>query len=125
MVSARFFSASSNFSLLSAMFFRSTLALSLASLCLTSPVKRFGSVTVDIVGPSGTISSIDDLKLTATVTNTGAETVKILKYGTILDEKLPTKSFVVTKNGKTVPFSGIKVSWILFYSFSVLVFKRF
>ncbi|TFK43984.1 Deuterolysin metalloprotease family-domain-containing protein [Crucibulum laeve] len=92
------------------MFIRSIVALGFAAAALATPYKRFNGLTVDVVGPAGSVSSIDDLKFTATVKNTGAETVKILKYGTILDEKLPTKSFIVTKDGAAVPFTGIKLS---------------
>ena len=49
-------------------------------------------------------------KFSATVKNNSAETVKFLKYGTIIEGNLPTKSLVVTKNGVVVPFTGIKVS---------------
>ncbi|KAF9553538.1 Metalloprotease [Agrocybe pediades] len=76
---------------------------------LASPHKRVEAITVDVT-TSPAVDSVDELKLTATVTNTGAEAVRILKYGTVLDEKLPTKSFVVTKDGQAVKFTGIKLS---------------
>lgn len=91
------------------MHFLSFVTLSLVSCALATPYKRFDGITVELAGPSGSVSSIDDLKFTASVKNTGSEAVKILKYGTILDEKLPTRSFAVTKDGSTVPFTGIKV----------------
>lgn len=92
------------------MFFLPVFALSLASSALAGPFKRFDGITVEVAGPSASVNSIDDLKFTAAVKNTGTEAVKILKYGTILDEKLPTKSFKVTKDGAAVPFTGIKLS---------------
>jgi deuterolysin len=55
------------------------------------------------------VYSVDDVKVTVSVTNTGSEAVKVLKYGTALDSELPTKSFVVTKDGKEASFGGIKV----------------
>lgn len=91
------------------MFVLSLLALSFASSVLATPYRRFDGITVELSGPSGSVSSIDDLKLTASVTNTGSEAVKILRFGTVLDEKLPTKSFTVTKDGAVVPFTGVKV----------------
>ncbi|KAF9269531.1 Metalloprotease [Marasmius fiardii PR-910] len=91
------------------MFAASFVAFVLASLALASPTKRLGGLAVDVTGPSNA-ASVDDLKLTATVKNTGSEAVKILKYGTILDEKLPTRSFTVTKDGAAVAFTGIKLS---------------
>lgn len=85
------------------------MSLSFAGLVLASPFKRFDGITVEVAGPSTAVSSIDDLTISATVTNTGSEAVKILKYGTVLDDKLPTKSFVVTKDGEPVSFTGVKV----------------
>jgi len=92
------------------MLFRSVVALAFATLALSTPVKRFQGITVDLSAPSESVKSIDELTFTATVTNTGSETVKLLKYGTILDGDLPTKSFIVTKNGEDVEFTGIKLS---------------
>ncbi|ESK95854.1 deuterolysin m35 metalloprotease [Moniliophthora roreri MCA 2997] len=54
-------------------------------------------------------SSVDNLKLTVVVTNLGAEDVKVLKYGTVLDDSLPTRAFTVTKNGVEVPFVGMRL----------------
>ncbi|PBK85222.1 zincin, partial [Armillaria gallica] len=39
---------------------------------------------------------------------TGSEPARILKYGTVLGDILPTRSFTLTKDGETVPFTGIK-----------------
>lgn len=91
------------------MLFRPLVALSLFGIALATPFKRAESLKVSVTGPSSSINSIDDLKLTATVTNTGDEAVKILKYGTVLDDKLPTRSFKVLKDGKEVKFTGVKV----------------
>lgn len=44
------------------------------------------------------------------MTNTGSESVKVLKYGTVLDAGMPTKSFKITKDGAEAKFTGIKVS---------------
>ncbi|KAF9445020.1 zincin [Macrolepiota fuliginosa MF-IS2] len=92
------------------MFFRPLVALGFLSIALATPYRRSDDLTVSLTGPSRSISSIDDLKFTASVTNHGAETVKILKYATILDDKLPTRSFTVTKDGEDVKFTGIKMS---------------
>ncbi|KAK7062792.1 hypothetical protein VNI00_000282 [Paramarasmius palmivorus] len=91
------------------MFRSAFVAFVLASAALASPMKRFGGIIVDVAGPTGSVSNVDDLKFTATVKNTGSEDVKILKYGTILDENLPTRSFTVTKDGEEVPFTGVKL----------------
>ncbi|KAF9262350.1 zincin [Marasmius fiardii PR-910] len=87
----------------------SFVALALASFALAGPMKRSGSLIVSLSSPS-TVEHVDQLKFTATVKNTGTETVKVLKYNSIMDDKLPTRSFTVTKNGVVVPFIGIKPS---------------
>ncbi|KAF9030873.1 zincin [Hymenopellis radicata] len=69
-----------------------------ASVALAHPHKRF-----DVV------ASIGDLTFTAAITNTNSEAVKILKYGTILDN-LPTRSFTVSKDGADVAFTGAKLT---------------
>ncbi|KAJ2930414.1 hypothetical protein H1R20_g6690, partial [Candolleomyces eurysporus] len=93
--------------------------LSVASLAFGSPLeKRAEGLTVELSTSSSSISSIEDLKVVATVTNTGTEPVRLLKYGTVLDDKLPTKSFVVSKDGKAVPFTGIKALFFVSISLS-------
>ncbi|KAG6909167.1 hypothetical protein DXG01_001794 [Tephrocybe rancida] len=92
------------------MIFITLVALGLASGALAGPYKRFDGLTVKLSGPATSVSSVDELILTASVANSGAESVKILKYGTILDSELPTKSFKVTKDGEAVAFTGLKLS---------------
>jgi deuterolysin len=48
--------------------------------------------------------------VTASVTNTGSEAVKVLNFGTILDAGRPSQSFTIAKNGKEAQFTGIKVA---------------
>ena len=55
------------------------------------------------------VNSIDDIKVTAAVTNTGSEALKILKFGTVLDSEMPTRSFTVSKDGAVADFTGIKL----------------
>lgn len=88
-----------------------TLGLALTGVSVfATPLKRADSFTVSLSGPAASVTSLDELKFTASITNAGAETVKILKYGTILDGDLPTRSFTITKDGSTVPFTGIKLT---------------
>ncbi|EEB97160.1 hypothetical protein MPER_03572 [Moniliophthora perniciosa FA553] len=91
------------------MFRSAFFALILASAAFASPMKRSSGLTVDVAGPAGAVNDVDQLKFTATIKNTGSEDVKILKYGTILDGSLPTRSFSVTKDGKDVSFTGVKL----------------
>ena len=92
------------------MLFYAALAGAFATAALANPVKRAADqLTIKVTGPSsGAVDSVDQLKFTAEITNNGAEAVKVLKYGTVLDS-LPTRSFTVTQNGTTVPFVGAKV----------------
>ncbi|KAF9262347.1 Metalloprotease [Marasmius fiardii PR-910] len=87
----------------------SFIAIALTSFALAGPMKRPGSLTVSLSGPNA-VESVDELKFMAAVKNTGSDQVKILKFGTILDDKFPTRSFTVTKDGATVPFTGVKLS---------------
>lgn len=84
--------------------------LAAAAGALATPYKRADVLAVDITSPGASISSVDGLKFSASVTNTGSEAVKVLKYGTVLD-KLPTRSFTVTKDGEAVDFQGAKVGY--------------
>ncbi|KAF8890047.1 hypothetical protein CPB85DRAFT_1377940 [Mucidula mucida] len=90
--------------------FASLVVFGFVASAFASPLKRFDGLTVTLSGPATNVSSIADLKFTATVTNSGTDDAKILKYGTILDDTLPTRSFTVTKDGETVPFTGVKIT---------------
>ncbi|TRM62735.1 Deuterolysin metalloprotease family-domain-containing protein [Schizophyllum amplum] len=93
------------------MFFQvsSLLALALAGSALATPIARSDALKVELSGAES-VTSIDDVKITAAITNTGAEAVKVLKYGTIFDGDLMTRSFTVTKDDQDVAFMGIKMS---------------
>lgn len=88
------------------MFILPFFTLGLASAALATPLKRAQALTVTIAAPSTSVASINDLTLTAVVKNAGTEDLKILKYGTVLDQ-LPTRSFTVTKDGEKVAFQGV------------------
>ncbi|KAI0773567.1 Metalloprotease [Fomes fomentarius] len=84
-----------------------TLAIS-GTLSFATPAKRAPALEVSLTAPAE-VHSIDDIKLTAAVTNTGSEAVKVLKYGTVLDNQFPTRSFAVSKDGIAANFTGIKL----------------
>ncbi|KAJ7078017.1 Metalloprotease [Mycena belliarum] len=92
------------------MFFSPLVTLCFAAAAVAGPHKRADSLSVVVSGPSSSVSSVTDLLLTAAVTNNGAEDIKVLKYGTVLDSELPTRSFTVTRNGTVVSFMGVKLS---------------
>jgi deuterolysin len=100
-------------------------ALGLSALSFSTPTRRAPSLSVAVSGTyliqqakscrlisttaPNAVDSVADAKITVAVTNTGSESVKVLKYGTALDAEHATKSFVVTRNGKEAAFSGIKM----------------
>lgn len=91
------------------------LALVLTGVTLASPLATpegpRAQIDVQLLAPVNGVSFANDLSLTALVTNTGAQPLKILKYGSVLDNTRRTKSFKVTngEDGTDVPFTGIKV----------------
>ena len=90
-------------------------SLSLVSLWLATisafvrPTTRTGGLEISLSTPAHQVASISELRIVATVRNVGDEDLKILKPGTVLDNRRPTLSFIVTKDGKEVPFTGVKV----------------
>lgn len=62
------------------------------------------------------VNSAADIKVTAVVTNTGTEALRLLKTNSILDTT-PSKSFDVTKGGTPVNFIGVKVCPLLHFFF--------
>jgi len=71
--------------------------------------KRAADIEVTLAAGAASVGSAEDIEIVASITNTGAKAVKLLKYATILDGDLPTSSFTVTKDGKPVPFMGVKL----------------
>ncbi|KAG6812142.1 hypothetical protein H0H92_004141 [Tricholoma furcatifolium] len=90
------------------MFLPSLISLFFASGALASPF-QFNGLTVTLSGPPSTVNAVNQLQFAATVTNRGTTDLKVLKYSTILDDMLPTKSFNISKGNMTVPFTGLKV----------------
>ncbi|KAH9853269.1 Metalloprotease [Lenzites betulinus] len=84
-----------------------TLAVS-AALSFATPAKRAPALEVSLTAPTD-VYSIDDIKVTAAVTNTGSEDLKVLKYGTVLDSETPTRSFSVSRDGVVADFTGVKL----------------
>ncbi|OBZ67072.1 Peptidyl-Lys metalloendopeptidase [Grifola frondosa] len=79
-----------------------------AALSFATPAKRVPALEVSLTAPT-IVNSIQDINVTAAVTNTGSDPLKILKYGTVLDSDLPTHSFIVSKDGVTADFTGIRI----------------
>ena len=65
-----------------------------------------------VSGPSS-VSSVESLKLTTTLTNTGDETLKILNDPRGPLNKLPTDTFAIsTGSGATPSFTGMKLKYV-------------
>ncbi|KAJ7608630.1 hypothetical protein DFH06DRAFT_1017540 [Mycena polygramma] len=78
--------------------------LFLVTAALAAPSDTQNVLSVVISSNKGAVHSIADLTITAAVTNVGAHDIMVLKYGTVLDAGLQTRSFTVTRNGSTIPF---------------------
>lgn len=66
-----------------------------------------GELSVKLTAASSHVQ-LQDLLISATVSNPTAQDIRVLKYGTVLDE-LDTRSFAVSKDGVDVPFQGMQV----------------
>ena len=65
-----------------------------------------------VSGPSS-VSSVESLKLTTTLTNTGDETLKILNDPRGPLNKLPTDTFAISAgSGATPSFTGMKLKYV-------------
>ena len=92
------------------------LSLSLITLGLTiigahakSKVDAIGGLELLLSTPADKVAFASDLRVISTVKNVGDEDLKILKLGTVLDTEHPTHAFIVTKDGKEVPFNVTRV----------------
>lgn len=68
-----------------------------------------GGLEVSLSTPADKVASVSELRIHATVKNVGGEDLKVVKLGTVLDDGHRTRSFIATKDGKEVPFTGIEV----------------
>ncbi|CAG8728837.1 11410_t:CDS:2, partial [Acaulospora colombiana] len=74
-------------------------ALALSCLTSATPLKRAPGLAITLSSNEVSTNSIEDISLTATVENTVI----------FLDSFLPTRSFLVTKDGSEVAFKGVLV----------------
>lgn len=76
---------------------------------LVSSVSSSDALSITLSNAEGqSIKNIDDLRLSAKVTNVGTEPVRVVRFGGILDAS-HTHSFVVKKGGNEVKFVGVIV----------------
>ena len=92
------------------------LSLSLVTLGLTTisayakpTVRAAASLEVSLSTPADKVVSVSELRIVSTVKNVGDEDLKVIKLGTVLDNEHYTRSFIVTKDEKQVPFTGVEV----------------
>ncbi|KAJ7610642.1 hypothetical protein DFH06DRAFT_1345900 [Mycena polygramma] len=74
----------------------SFLLLATLFLATTAPSGTQSVLSVPISSNKGAVDLIADLTITAAITNKNAHDIKVLKYGTILDADLPTRSFTLS-----------------------------
>lgn len=86
-----------------------TFALATIGAYAKPTTRAVGGLEVSLSTPANKVASVSDLRVVANVKNVGDEDVRILRLGTVLDDELPTRSFIVTKDGKEAPFTGIRV----------------
>ena len=86
-----------------------TLGLATIGAYAKPTTRAVGGLEVSLSTPADKVKSLSDVRVVAAVKNVGDQDLKILKFGTVLDNKLPTRSFAVSKDGKEAAFTGIKV----------------
>ena len=68
-----------------------------------------GGLEISLSSPANKVASASDLRVVAIVRNAGDEDLKILKFGTALDDEHPTRAFIISRDGKEVPVIGTTV----------------
>ena len=96
-----------------------TLGLAAVGAYAKPPVHAVGGLEISLSTPTNKVASVSDLKITATVKNVGDEDLKILKFGTVLDNESHSRAFIVSKDGKEVPFAGTTVCVPSFPTFAL------
>ena len=96
-----------------------TLGLAAVGAYAKPPVHAIGGLEISLSTPTNKVASVSDLKITATVKNDGDEDLKILKFGTVLDNESHSRAFIVSKDGKEVPFASTTVCVPSFPTFAL------
>ncbi|KAH7106052.1 hypothetical protein BKA62DRAFT_349430 [Auriculariales sp. MPI-PUGE-AT-0066] len=84
-----------------------TLALAIAAVRAGPTGTSQHGLSVSLAAPQS-LTSVDGLKIVASLTNGGSTDVRVLNFGGILDGGRPTRSFTVSKNGVDAEFRGIE-----------------
>jgi deuterolysin len=99
---------------------RSVLFLSLGALALATSADDL-KVTVKAV--SSSVDSIEDIILSAIITNPTSEDIRVLAKNNVLDGG-STSSFAVSKDDKDLLFTGVRVGFSFVIYFSALIVSR-
>ncbi|TFK97218.1 hypothetical protein BDV98DRAFT_658678 [Pterulicium gracile] len=86
--------------------FRAAILLGFVSLALGLSI---GDLEVSVKAVSSKVASVDDLVLTAIVSNPTDAEIRVIKNANVLDSRL-TSSFAVKKDGEDVLFTGLIVT---------------
>ncbi|KAJ7249357.1 Deuterolysin metalloprotease family-domain-containing protein [Mycena rebaudengoi] len=89
--------------------FRFAALLSFATLALSVSV---GDLKVSLKAVSKSVSSIDDIVISAIVSNPTDSDIRVMNKNNVLDNSA-TQTFAVTKDGENIQFSGVKVTYDL------------
>ncbi|KAF9465660.1 hypothetical protein BDZ94DRAFT_1306999 [Collybia nuda] len=87
--------------------FRSTILLSFVAVALGLSA---GDLKVSVKAISSSVDSVDDIVISAIVTNPTKEDIRVISKNNILDPTA-TKSFAVSKQGDELLFSGIRATY--------------
>ncbi|KAJ7071948.1 hypothetical protein C8F01DRAFT_1101947 [Mycena amicta] len=85
---------------------RASVLLSLCTLALGLSV---GDLKVSIKAVSSSVKSVDDIIITAVVSNPTAEDIRVIAKNNVLDGSA-TRSFAVSKNDDSVLFTGVRTT---------------
>ena len=86
-----------------------TLGLAIIGAYANLTIRAPDGLEASLSTPADKVSSASEIRVIATVKNVGDKDLKVVRFGSVLDNKRPTRSFIVTKDGKEVPFTGIEV----------------
>lgn len=84
--------------------------LGLAGHIVATPLKRDApTLVISTSTTTPNTGSTNEIEILVKVENTSDQNVKVLKHGSVLDNKLPTQSFTVTQGDQPVAFTGISI----------------
>ena len=83
------------------------LGLAIIGAYATPAARAVGGLEVSLSIPTEKVASPSEIRVIATVRNVGAQDLKVVKFGTVLDDDLRTPSFIIKKDGKEVHFTRI------------------